>query len=282
MAGALTDTWQRHALRDEYSAKEKLWAERAERNRIETRRDIYLEQSGSDLKIRRFTADREDGPGEHSGKRKAAGDILAMAASTASYQAHYNNPVTLTVGDEEIELTQGELHEIATAYRDNVQRRIEEARARGASAEEMRRLREEQERADELYERTKNPGDRQLTGEDRRAINGIIAKSPDLRDFIKGNARALADPQNAHASAADTAAALDRDEITRSAFTEMSRCSAGTSFAASIDDMGDHTPAASAGDSFARAAEPAAPLQTASADAPAPDALENKSGLDLG
>ena len=282
MAGALTDTWQRHALRDEYSAKEKLWAERAERNRIETRRDIYLEQSGSDLKIRRFTADREDGPGEHSGKRKAAGDIMAMAASTSSYQANYNNPVTLTVGDEEIELTQGELHEIAAAYRNDVRRRIEEARARGAGAEEMRRLREEQKRADELYDRTKNPGDRQLTDEDRRAINGIIAKSPDLRDFIKGEVRALGGPENTKATEADITATLDRDEPTRSAFIEMSRGHAATSFAASIDDTENPIPAASAGQSFARAAEPAAPLQTASRDTPAPDALQNKSGLDLG
>ena len=137
MAGALTQQWDQHAFPDEYPAKEFLWAEESIERREETRRDIYLEQSGSDLKIRRYTRERDDGPNGKAGRNRNA---MMLAIGSPAYQAAYNNQLTFEIGGEDIEITQGELHDLAKRRAEDLQKQIDAAKRRGASADEMVRL----------------------------------------------------------------------------------------------------------------------------------------------
>ncbi|MBI3129664.1 MAG: hypothetical protein HYZ11_18805 [Candidatus Tectomicrobia bacterium] len=132
MAATLTDIWNRHALSGKRPAKEMLWAREAERRSAEIRRDIYLELSGADLKMRRYTSGEGTGPDGRAGKGMAMDGMTLLAIGSPAWRANYNNPAAISVGGETYRFSQGQWHEIARKYRDKVERDINKALARGA------------------------------------------------------------------------------------------------------------------------------------------------------
>lgn len=132
MVENLTDTWNAHAFLDEYPAKEKIWAQNAEARRDETRREIYLEQSGSDLRIRRHTSDKSGRADERAAKNRALNDMMLLAVGSPAYIAAYNNQLSFSIDGEDFEITQVELYERARQRAEDLQQQIDDAKRRGA------------------------------------------------------------------------------------------------------------------------------------------------------
>ena len=136
MAVNLITAWNQHALPESHPAREEAWATDAIERREETRREIYLELSGSDVRIARHTGkDRDDSP---QGKaRRDRSDMMLLTVGSPEWHEAYDHQLSFTIDGEDFEITQGQLYDNAKRRAEDLQRQIDDAKKRGASAEEI-------------------------------------------------------------------------------------------------------------------------------------------------
>ena len=90
----------------------------------------------------------------------------------------YNHELAFTIDGEEIEITQGELHERAKKRAEDLQKQIDAAKRRGASADEIARLQAEADATNRIIQKTDpqrgkvDPDDLQ---DDLRQAPGLVA-----------------------------------------------------------------------------------------------------------
>lgn len=273
MAIILRNTWNLHAFPDETPAKEQLWAEEAVARRVEARSDLYLELSGSDLKQNRFTKDKSDGPNGRNAKGRALDDAMLHAIGSPAYQAAYDNQLTLSVGGEDIEITQGELHDKAKQHAKDLRRQIEEAKQRGASAEELDRLQRDLVAADGLVRVT----DPQYGKADPDDVSGHLRRNPGLLASIN-----LEGPEaTANAAKPDAVLSTNRmnaDSTTETTLSAVQDPSSRTTFAQEVEQSPFAANTVSPTTEFTIAAN-GVPQDQPAPEAPPP---EQTPGFDLG
>lgn len=183
MAVNLKAKWNQHAFPDDGPAKELQWAEDAERHRIETRREVYLEQT-TDLRIKRHTSDRDQRADAKAAKDQMLDNMMLLAVGSPEYQAAYNNELSFTIGGEDIEITQGELHDLAKQRAEDLQEQIDAAKRRGASDDEIARLQSEF-LATARIARNTNPQNGLMDDDRRAAVRDDLQQAPGLVDVMK-------------------------------------------------------------------------------------------------
>ncbi|MEQ8694491.1 MAG: hypothetical protein RIC85_04085 [Gammaproteobacteria bacterium] len=282
MAVGLTDIWDRHAFPEETPAKEQVWAEKAEHRRNETRTDIYLENSGSDMKLRRHTSDRE---GASNGKAAKLDDIMLLAIGSPAYQAAYDNPLSFKIGGEEIEITQGELYSRATKRAEELRRQIDEAKARGDSAEHIAILQTQLGRVTIVRDNTDpalGPMDPDRHDRVQDALRGG-AKDSLLTNAITAEAAFENDPDANDTQESDMSSSMDSDTVisNETLLNQWEGADDRASFATIIEDSPSIRTSLSASNEFAAAA-----IGEAGAIAPsddhAPDTPRQNTGFNLG
>lgn len=277
MAINLTQSWIQHAFPDDHPAKEQLWADAAERRRVQDRHDLNLEQSGSDLKIRRFTGERQDELNGKGGRGRTADDMMMLAVGAHRHE-NWDNPVTVAINGEDRTFTQGQWHSIAKRYRDKKEQDYEDAVARGASPEEQARLKRLYEGADRLVTRT---GARDWTGDDLRAIRDIGEEDPDFGDAMEEEARLGRDPDNNKTGDAKISQRMNHDARENEFIDEWGRAGGRTAtFAGTIDHAADSGTEVSLTAKFVARAENA-PAADTHDDRPAPADPRRTTGLDI-
>jgi len=280
MAVRLTNIWDQHAFPDDYPAKETQWAEQAEHRRADSRHDFYLEQSGSDLKIRRHTSSRNDDVNGRSAKGRAADDMMMLAVGSPAWQAAYDSPLSFTVDGEDIDITQGELHDLAKRRADDLQRQIETARRQGLDPVEIAALQASREQVVIVRDNT-DPALGEMDEERHRRVQDALTHpdhDPVLRDQMKSENRFRNDPDNDKSQAADTSVRVDQDRETWALEQRWTGNESRGSFAAAIDDAADNSAAPSLAAQFTPAAANLPPSETPETTTPAPD---RTAGLDL-
>lgn len=247
MAATLTDTWNKHAFPDDHPAKEQVWAEEAEQARDEIRRDTYLELSDSGLKNNRFTKNREDGPNGKAAKDKALNDML-LAVGSQAYQAAYNNELSFNIGGEDFEITQGELYDRAKRRAEDLQEQIDDAKRRGASAEEIARLQHNLD-AYQVIRDNADPRLGSVTPDRQQTIRDAIATTPDAQNMLRRDGKVMG------VSASPEEDRIDRNTESYSVKNGWTNAINRTSFAASVDEEAPQTAKISLAKEFASATE---------------------------
>lgn len=283
MAVNLKAKWNQHAFPDDYPAKEALWAENAERHRVETRREVYLEQT-TDLRIRRHTGDKNKHADAKAAKDRMLDDMILLAVGSPEYQAAYNNELSFTIDGAEFEITQGELFERSQAHAAHLRRELEEAKRRGASEAEQMAIAAELDRTEQVG-RIVDPRRGELTdAEDHAAVQDLLRQTPALTQHSApvGNDAALGrDPGNQKTQAADMSASIDHDAAENGVITGWAQAEGRTSFAGTVDDATGDNVAMSLMASFTPAAENTPPADMPDRDQAASADLHRTTGLDL-
>lgn len=271
MAINLTQAWDRHAFPDDHLERDVRWTEEAAEHREDVRRELYLELSGADLRLARYVnKDRDDGPQGRSAKDRARSDMMLLAVGSPAYIAAYDNRLSFTIDGDEIEITQGELHDRAKKHGEDLQRQIEAAKRRGASAAELDALNDQLRRTTFVAE-TSDPRRGVMNEDDHRAVQDALRETPELMQTTTVEARFGRDPGNEKTKAGDMSGSIDHDGVTMTALTRLSDPADRRSVASQIDPLTDPLAAPmsplmsqmSPSAVFARVAPPEPPAQTA-------------------
>jgi len=281
MAVNLTDTWNAHAFPDDHPAKEQVWAQDAEVRRNETRREIYLEQSGSDLRIRRHTSDKTDRAGARAAKGRALDDMMLLAVGSPAYMEAYNHQLTFTVDGEEFDITQGQLHDSARDRAEDLQRQIDDARRRGASADDITRLQGDLD-ALRIIQAQTDPQHGQMDPDRHQAVQTVLQQRPGLRSLLEQEARTTVDFDGAKSQSADMSLSLDSDAKTEAALSQWASPDERSSFAGTLEASPFEAVAVSPSQDFALAAANTSTDPQTSPDQPEPSSPNNNSGFKLG
>tara|TARA_R110002072_G_scaffold211424_1_gene368960 strand:+ start:11815 stop:12666 length:852 start_codon:yes stop_codon:yes gene_type:complete len=283
MAVNLIADWNKHAFPDDRPAKEELWAEEAERRRVETRREVYLEQT-TDLRIRRHTSDRDQRADAKAAKDQMLDNMMFLAVGSPAYIEAYNNKLSFTIDGKDFEITQGELHDRAKQRAEDLQEQINAAKRRGASAGEITGLQGNLD--DVLFVRdTTDPRRDKVTGEDHQALQTVLQRTPVLtgRSAVTENDAALGrDSGNQKTQAADMSARMDHDAAGNGVIAGWAQAESRASFAGTMDDTVGNNAAMSLTASFTQAAENTPPpADMLDDDQVASVNLHRTTGLDL-
>lgn len=283
MATNLTQSWIQHAFPDDHPAKEQLWSENSERRRVQDRHDLNLEQSGSDLKIRRFTGERQDELNGKGGSRRAGDDMMMLAVGSPAYIQAYNHRLTFTVGGDDVEITQGELHELARRRAEDLQRQIDGAKRRGASADEIGRMQAVLDQVAVVRDNA-DPALGTMDEDRHRRVQDALNHpdhDPTLRAHITTRGAFGRDPANEKTQAADTSEQVQHDAAVNGVIDGWARASGRTAtFAGTIDHAAESGGDASLRAKFVAMAENA-PAADTPEDRPAPVDPHRATGLDI-
>lgn len=274
MATILTETWNQHAFPDDYPAKERVWAEESEHRRNETRRDIYLELSGSGLKLRRHTSDKADRKSRAAAKRRALDDML-LAVGSPAYQAAYNNELTFTIDGEDFEITQGRLYDLAKSRAEDLHQQIDAAKRRGASAGDAARLQNELNTTGRIAKNT-DPRYGKIDKDRLQAVRDDLRQTPGLVDLIKAEGKSV-DADATETQSAHMSHGTDSDSETRAKLTGWTDNPDRSSVADTVQDSPFAAIAVTPTKDFTVAASDA-PAE----DQPAPDTTKQTPGFNLG
>lgn len=180
MATTLTETWNAHAFPDDYPAKEQVWAQEAEARRDETRREIYLEQSGSGLRIRRHTSDKAD----RADAKAARLDDMLLAIGSPAYMEAYNTQLSFSIDGQNFDISQGQLYDNAKQRAEDLQRQIDDARKRGASVEDIARLQGDLD-ALRIIQAQTDPQHGPITPDSQQIVSQVLQERPGLRGVLQ-------------------------------------------------------------------------------------------------
>ena len=225
MTQKLVAEWNLVAFGDDTLSKEQIWALAAEERRNEDRRDLYLEQTGSGLKINRFIKDGGSVPEREMRERKQVLDLMQQRLTVGSVAWHqaYNTQLTLRIGGDDLEITQGELYDRARKRSEILRTQVEDARRRG-SDEEAGRLAAEREGWDIITENA-DPALGPVTPERQKAIEEAIERNPDVkRDLLRD-----------YDTSQIVATTFQENSALEEAWEGRAKATPTTSFAASVD-----------------------------------------------
>lgn len=288
MAGSLTQhltqQWNSHAFPDDEPARELVWAEQAERRVQETRLENYLDASGSDLRIRRFSTGKDSRQDKIDARRRDVDDLARLAVGSPAYMEAYNNKLTFQIGGEDVEITQGEMHDLAKRRAEDLQQQIDAAKRRGASAEEVARM---QATLDQvlIVRDTSDPTLGKMDEDDHRRVQAALThpdSDPVLSNQMKPEARFGRDQGNEKTGAEDLSARMHHDAATEAAWMQWSGSTERASVASRIDNGSGIATDASLKAEFTVAAEDAPIAPDVADEQPAPDTLRQNSGFSLG
>lgn len=281
MAANLTDTWNAHAFPDDYPAKEQVWAQEAEARRDETRREIYLEQSGSDLRIRRHTSDKTGRADERAAKNRAFDDMMLLAVGSPAYMEAYNHQITFTVDGEDFDITQGQLHDSARDRADDLRRQIDTSRRRGANAGDIARLQGDLDAVLVIRDNT-DPRYGQMDADRHQAVQTVLQQRPGLRSLLRQETDATEDFDGQKSKSTDMSLSLDSDAKTEAAISQWTSPDERSSFAGAIAASPFESVAVSPSQDFALAAANTSTDPQPSPEQPEPSSPQNNSGFKLG
>jgi hypothetical protein len=278
MAARLTDTWNQHAFPDDAPGREEFWSLDSERRRVADRTDFDLEQSGSTNKIRRFTTDRDDAPDSRAAKEKAADDMITLLAiGSPAYMRAYNTQMTFQIDGQEIEMTQGRLHDLAKRRAEDLRRQINAAKQRGASAEETARLQDNLD-AYRVIRDNADPRLGSMTPDRRQAIDDAIAGNADVQNMLRKEAMSLGASEAMQSELSDR---MHQKADTIAVLDGWASGGGGTSFAATIENLPSDQAAATLADQFEQAKARTAPGIVEPDERPDPAKPSHGTGISL-
>lgn len=284
MAVNLTNTWNQHAFPDEMPGREERWSQESEKRRVQDRLDLYLEQSGAGLKLRRFTSDRDSAPDGKSAKNRAADDMMLLAVGSPAYMRAYNTQLRFQIDGRDVEISQGKLYDLAKKRAEELRRQIDEAKQRGATTDEITSL--QAARAQIVIVRDNaDPALGEMTPERHERIQAALyhpEQDPLMLDQVRQEAAFRNSAGVENAQAADTSSRFDRDDDTWSEATNWQGVEKRSSFAGSIDDDASSIFAKSAlSAQFAAAVEQTWPDDAPEGAKTTPGTPTRATGLDL-
>jgi hypothetical protein len=274
----LTNTWKQHAFPDDAPGREERWSLESERRRVADRTDFDLEQSGFTNKIHRFTSGQNDDLNGQAAKKKAADDMMMfLAVGSPAYMEAYNNKLTFQIGDEDVEITQGQLHDLSKRRAEDLQLQIDAAKRRGASADEIARMQDNL----NAYVIIRDNADPRLgpaTPERHEAINAAIAGNADAQETLRREGTILGEPT---VKQSESAPRMDVASQIVSVTQGRTNAEGRASFAATIDDPVSQRTVMSLAKEFEIAKAREAPRDVESADRPEPMSPDRVTGISI-
>lgn len=192
MGSSLTNIWKSYALPDGHPDKD-LLENQESLSRAETiRRESYLERT-TDLVMNKHTRDDDRKASKQvSGKRMD--DLLMFAIGSPEYIAAYNHQISFTIGDEELNLTQGQLHDSAKRYADDLRQRMEQGRRSGLDVIDLAMMTAELGQVEQVIE-ISDPQCGVMSEQEYESVNRVVQESEGFQDYLVEEYGSVASPE---------------------------------------------------------------------------------------